>query len=152
MTRNNTVASVTAALAGLSLLIGACGGGGYGGTAPSTATGAATASPVIGSAPPAATAAPAELTLVASSIRFDTQSLRAPAGEVAIAFSNRDQGIAHNVHVFRGSDASGEDVASAQIQTGPSQQTLALGKLAPGSYFYHCDVHPDQMMGTLTVT
>jgi plastocyanin len=67
-------------------------------------------------------------------------------------FENRDEGIPHNVHFFSGADASGEDLAATAIEAGAGGQTLALGDLAPGAYFYQCDVHPSQMTGTLTVS
>ena len=157
MRNHKTTAFVATALTGLALFIGACGGTGYGDTPPTSTINAAATSPAgqSTSATTAATAAPArstELALAASSVRFDERSLTAPTGRVTIAFSNRDQGIRHDLHVFSGTDASGRSVGSTQIQAGPSQQTLALGDLAPGTYYYQCDVHASQMMGTLTVS
>jgi len=177
MRTSNAATFAVAVLAAIALLIGACGGTDYGDAAetsspappparttePTSAptsvataelapTSVTTAAPAPTSDATAAPAQPSEITLVASSVRFEQRSLAAPAGEVTIAFDNRDQGVSHNVHVFRGNDASGDDIGATEIETGAIRQTLALGDLAAGSYFYQCDVHPSQMTGTLTIS
>jgi len=167
MSTNNAATFAVAALAALAILIGACGGTDYGDAAQTSSpappaarttepTSAPASVPTDAPAPTAeatdAPAQPSEVTLVASSVRFEQQSLAAAAGEVTIAFDNRDQGLPHNVHVFRGNDASGDDIGSTEIETGAVRQTLALGDLAAGSYFYQCDVHPSQMTGTLAIS
>ena len=167
MSTNNAATFAVAVLAALAFLIGACGGTDYGDAAetsspappparttePTSApTSVATTAPVPTSDATATPSQLAEITLVASSVRFEQRSLAAPAGEVTIAFDNRDQGVSHNVHVFRGNDASGDDIGSTEIEAGAIRQTLVLGVLAPGSYFFQCDVHPSQMTGTLTIT
>jgi plastocyanin len=167
MSTNNAATFGVTVLAALAFLIGACGGTDYSGAAQTSSpaqpparttepTSAPTSVAATATVPTSdATATPAqlaEITLVASSVRFEQRSLAAPAGDVTIAFDNRDQGVSHNVHVFRGNDTSGDDIGSTEIEAGAIQQTLVLGDLAPGSYFYQCDVHPAQMMGTLTVS
>jgi plastocyanin len=74
-------------------------------------------------------------------------SLTAPAGGVTIVLDNRDNGIAHNVNVF----SDGTSMGSTSPAAGPITETLALGTLAPGSYPFVCDVHPQAMHGVLTV-
>ena len=169
MNFNKGIACALTALTGLALFIGGCGGSGYGDAEEPTSTTAAPVSRATDAPPtsapagratesppaltPSVTAAPStELTLAASSLRFEQTSLTAPAGNVTIVFDNRDEGIPHNLHVFKGSDASGEEVGATEIEAGAIRQTLALGELAAGTYFYRCDVHPSQMMGTLTIT
>jgi plastocyanin len=131
---------------------------------PGTTASATTEPPDDAQASPTAVAAPAstptasapapaaQLTVVAASVRFLQSSLTAPVGLVTITFDNRDEGISHNLHVFSGSDAFGAEIGSTEIRAGAVQQTLALGELAAGTYFYQCDVHPSRMMGTLTVS
>jgi len=91
-----------------------------------------------------------ELRLIAKNTLFDKSELRAEAGEVTIIDDNQDPGIVHNVHVFEGSDASGEDVGMTDLEAGPATQTLTLN-LEAGEYFYQCDAHPATMFGTLIV-
>jgi plastocyanin len=152
MTLKKVGGVTTGALTALALFIGACGGNDAVGdvAAPEpTNTTTASASPTLGATP---AAQPSALTLVAESVQFKQRSLSAPAGPVTIAFDNSDSGIPHNVHVFAGNDASGASLGSTDIQAGAVQQTLELRDLAPGSYFYQCDVHPSRMFGTLTVS
>ncbi len=107
--------------------------------------------------PPAPTEAPpppppsggsATLTIAAVDVLFDTASLSAPAGPITIIFNNDDTAIAHNIQFFAGS----QSIGMTEIKTGPATDTLSLGTLAPGSYFYKCDVHPTTMKGSLKVS
>ena len=100
---------------------------------------------------PALSGAPEEttsgtsLTLVAEDVAFDTKVLTAPAGEeVTVEYDIRDE-VPHNLHIITD---SGED-PKTEVQTGPTMQTLTFTIDKPGSYTYVCDVHPDQMKGTL---
>ncbi len=88
------------------------------------------------------------LTVLAPSESFSPRSLSAPAGSVTIVFDNQDTYLTHNIHFFSKSGSIG----MTDIMTGPVKQTLALGALAPGSYPYKCDVHPQTMTGVLTVS
>jgi plastocyanin/mono/diheme cytochrome c family protein len=109
-------------------------------------------SPTPGGPTPTAQAASASLTLIGENILFDKSTLVAPAGQaLTLTFENKDNGIPHNVHIFKGTDASGESVAQTDINTGPKTDTLNFGPLDAGTYYYHCDVHPATMFGTLTV-
>ncbi|HET6614976.1 MAG TPA: plastocyanin/azurin family copper-binding protein [Dehalococcoidia bacterium] len=82
---------------------------------------------------------------------FDVEDLTASAGAVTIEFDNRDAGVVHNLHVFKGTSAQGESVDATDIEVGPVQQTLELD-LEAGDYYYQCDAHPTTMKGTLTVS
>lgn len=81
---------------------------------------------------------------------FDKTELVAPAGkQFTICFSNRDEGIPHNFAAYV--EQGGEVLGATEIETGPTFQTLTLGPLDPGEYWYQCDVHPTTMTGTLRV-
>src|SRR5581483_6330321 len=79
------------------------------------APGGATSVPSAAATPTATAGAPAssnvlELTASGQTLKFDKDKLAAPAGPVTIRFDNRDAGVVHNVHVFKGTDAKGESV------------------------------------------
>ncbi|TMB70408.1 MAG: hypothetical protein E6J43_02025 [Chloroflexi bacterium] len=46
-------------------------------------------------------------------------------------------------------DAAKDELAKTDICTAPCLQTADVNVTA-GEYFFHCDVHPSQMTGTLT--
>jgi mono/diheme cytochrome c family protein/plastocyanin len=103
------------------------------------------------STPSAPTAAATEMTVIGQSTLFDTDKLLGVAGkELTITFDNRDSGIPHNIHFFKGKDATGADVGTTDVAAGPVVQTLKIGPLDAGDYYYQCDVHPGTMSGTLT--
>lgn len=120
--------------------------------APSTAAPQATevaSDPTIAAPPPPPPpASGGALTLVALNLEFDTSSLSAAAGPVAVTLDNQDRGIAHNIHFFSKTGSIG----MTDVDSGPSMHTLTLGPLAPGAYSFKCDVHPTTMKGILTVS
>ena len=106
-------------------------------------------------ATPGATTAPAPsgsagsggdaIVLVAKDLKFDQSALTVPADEpVEIILDNQDS-APHNIAI---SDAAGASVFKGEIVTG-AQVTNAVPALAPGSYSFICEVHPD-MKGTIT--
>ncbi|MBF6601236.1 MAG: cupredoxin domain-containing protein [Dehalococcoidia bacterium] len=112
---------------------------------PSGPAGTPTAAPT-----PAANAQ--TITIVGENVTFDKTAITANAGApITITFENKDASVDHNIHFFEGSSASGKSVAATDVAAGPKTQTLNLGTLKPGTYYYQCDVHPDSMNGILTV-
>lgn len=93
------------------------------------------------------------VTVVAKEISFAPTELSATAegGRVTIRLDNQDVGIPHNVAVFDGSDATGPVLFRGEIFEGPATMDYTF-EAAPGTYFFLCDVHPQEMTGTLTVT
>ena len=69
---------------------------------------------------------------------------------IDLEFDNEDDGVGHNVQIFSGEDASGAPVFTGAIVTGPAKTVYHVPPLAQGGYFFHCEVHPTTMTGTIT--
>ena len=108
-----------------------------------------------GGGPANCTGKKAVLDVVAQNIAFDPTCLIAPAGSpFTINFDNKDTGAAgtHNVDVFDKNPADGgTSLAALTPKPGPIQESLPVGALDAGTYYFQCDVHPLQMFGTLAV-
>ena len=103
--------------------------------------------------PPAPPATPGEATVLevaGITNEFDVEELTAPPGSITVEFDNRDSGVVHNIHFYRGADDEGESVAESELESGPIKQTVTFDA-EPGEYYYVCDAHPTTMEGTLTV-
>ncbi len=68
-----------------------------------------------------------------------------------ICFDNQDASVPHNVDLFTAPPPGGTSIAKADILPGPVQALVNVAALAPGTYYYQCDVHPTTMTGTLSV-
>jgi plastocyanin len=88
---------------------------------------------------------------------FLDKCLVAPAGkDFSIVFDDKDDAAVigqHNIAIY--SDAAGTKlVFQGQLVTGPAKVTYDVtaksGPLAPGTYYFHCQVHP-VMTGELAV-
>jgi plastocyanin len=91
-----------------------------------------------------------QLDIVAQNIAFDPTCLVADAGKpFTVNFDNEDAGTPHNIDIF--DEQGGTSLASTPVQNGPTKETLPVNALDAGSYFFQCDVHPQQMTGTLAV-
>jgi plastocyanin len=107
------------------------------------------------SGPVTCTGKKAVLDVVAQNTAFDPTCLIAPAGSpFTINFDNKDTGATgtHNVDVYDKNPADGGTSLAALVpKPGPLQESLPVGALDAGSYYFQCDVHPLQMFGTLAV-
>ena len=104
--------------------------------------------PALGMAPdaPEAPGGPPAASLAATELAFDTATLSVPAGrEFGLEFSNRSS-LPHNVSIRRSGDGR---LFIGETFTGPRTVTYALPALDAGTYNFVCDVHPEQMTGTL---
>jgi len=132
--RASSLASMLGAIAGIAMLAGgialiAVGAGGEEG----------------GGGGPAVT-----ISLTAKGIAFDKTTLSVPAGKpFAIAFDNQDAGIQHDVQIFDNESFTGTPLLNGEIVTGPAKVTYEAPALDPGTYYFHCSVHPTQMQGTI---
>jgi plastocyanin len=93
------------------------------------------------------------ISLTAKGIAFDKTKLSVPAGKpFAIAFDNQDAGIQHDVQIFDNEGFTGTPLLNGEIVTGPAKVTYEAPALDPGTYYFHCSVHPAQMQGTVEAT
>jgi plastocyanin len=68
---------------------------------------------------------------------------------VTITAANTGTAI-HNWALIGQKDASGKDIKTSLLEAGKSESvTFTITK--PGQYKFQCDVHPAEMVGTLTV-
>lgn len=80
---------------------------------------------------------------------FDTTELEATVGEtLTISYDNRDARIPHNLHVNGGTGGP----AKTAVEEGPVTQSLKVTFEEAGTFEYFCEVHPQQMSGTITVS
>ena len=90
--------------------------------------------------------------LSAKNIAFNTSTITVPAGaEVTVNFDNEDTGVPHNFAVYTDSSAS-QSIFKGDTITGPATTTYTF--TAPsdsGTYYFQCDVHPQQMTGDFVV-
>lgn len=88
--------------------------------------------------------------VTAKNLAFDKNCLAAPADQAfTIQFKNDDQGVPHNVSIFR-NRSGGETLVQGEIVTGVTETTYKGPALPAGNYFFVCEVHPN-MNGTFVV-
>jgi len=90
------------------------------------------------------------LTLTASGTKFNTDCLAAPASQgFTVSFDNKDS-LTHNIQILESHSASEALFDSGVIQ-GPVVKSLTVPALKPGTFAFHCKIHPAQMSGTFIV-
>jgi plastocyanin len=89
---------------------------------------------------------------VAQNIAFNMSTIAVKAGsQVTVNFNNMDSGIPHNFAVYTDSSAT-TPIFAGQTITGPATITYTFtAPSTPGTYFFHCDVHPTIMTGQFIV-
>lgn len=136
------------------LLLTACGSS----DDPALDPSAAPSVPPPSNVPPASTAseqaacepAGTSLSLKAKAIKWDTDCLAAPAGQAfTITIDNTDT-VAHNVAILASHSAT-DALFRGDLVQGPKKVTYDVPALPPGTYVFHCEVHPTQMLGTFVV-
>ncbi len=108
--------------------------------------------PVAAASTGPAPTGPVTVDVTAKNIHFNVSEIDAAAGQqVTINFDNQDAGVPHNVSFYTNKSAS-QAIYTGEIITGPTTNTEQFtAPSAPGTYFFRCDVHPDQMYGTFIV-
>ena len=90
------------------------------------------------------------LALTAENHAFDKDCLAVPAGEAfTIRLENRDSDR-HNVAILP-SHTSTDTLFQGDIVPGPKNLVYAVRALKPGTYHFHCEIHPNLMNGTFVV-
>jgi hypothetical protein len=96
-----------------------------------------------------------QVSLIAANLLFDKKEISVrPGGQVRIRLENRDQGVAHNVAVYKSATDTTAGVSPGSVGTrfdGPGIDDTAFDIPAAGNYFFRCDVHPQTMTGTFRV-
>lgn len=108
--------------------------------------------PPLGDEEPGSAATPeaagTEVTLTAKNIAFDKTELEVPAGqEVTVTFVNDDGATPHNFHVSGPGGFDAKTEIFTEDDGGSRELTFTLDQ--PGEYTFVCDVHPNQMTGTI---
>ena len=88
--------------------------------------------------------------ITAENLSFDRDTLSFPADTSStLTFQNNDAGTPHNVAIYTDESAS-DALFTGELVTGVDTATYEIPAIPAGSYYFHCDVHPD-MHGTVTV-
>jgi plastocyanin len=99
-------------------------------------------------------AATATVDITAKDTAFDKKDISVPAGaQVTVNMTNQDA-IIHNIAFYPDKSAVEKDAYFiGELFKGPNVTKTESFKAPtkPGVYYFHCDVHPDQMNGTFTV-
>ena len=104
-----------------------------------------------GGATPACSPSGDALAVTAKGIAWNTDCLAVAAGQpFTIALDNQDT-VPHNVAILPG-HSSTEVLFRGELLQGPGQTTYQVPALSPGTYVFHCEVHPGAMRGTFVVT
>ncbi|MEO8475606.1 MAG: cupredoxin domain-containing protein [Actinomycetota bacterium] len=86
----------------------------------------------------------------AAATGFSTKSLAVASGEaISLEFDNQDPNVSHNVVVFAGKDDTAPELFKGELVAGPKKVAYEIPALDPGSYFFHCEVHPATMQGVI---
>lgn len=87
-------------------------------------------------------------------LAWDKDCLAVPAGkDITVTFDNEDNGVPHSFAVLVSHESSQIFYSTGQT-TGVKKMdfTIPANKLpGPGTYHFHCEVHPAQMMGTFII-
>jgi cytochrome c oxidase subunit 2 len=91
------------------------------------------------------------LSLVAHNISWNAFCLAVPANTpFTVGITNQDDGIQHNFSIYDSFFEKQTYFTSPKI-TGPASESLNVGALPPGHYYFQCDVHGPAMSGAFIV-
>jgi plastocyanin len=108
-----------------------------------------------GGSGPAAPAGTTVFDITAKNLLFDKRSMTVPANtQITVRFNNQDPGIIHNFAVYKSKAATAAPLApgsKGNLITGVASENITFTTPGPGTYYFHCDVHPDTMNGSFIV-
>ena len=92
------------------------------------------------------------LEIAAENTEYDVSELKAPAGEdITLQFDNDDPGIQHNWSLYE-DEAATKEIFEGKILTGVDTIDYDVPAIdEPGTYHFHCDIHPAVMKGELII-
>jgi plastocyanin len=99
-----------------------------------------------GSGEPVPSGGTGQIQLAASGLRYDKETILAPAGQAFQIFFQNNDPDQHNVEI---KDANGTTVFRGEIFPGVASRVYDVPALGAGSYTFVCTVHPS-MTGTLS--
>lgn len=91
-----------------------------------------------------------KVAISAKSVAFSTKTFKLSPEGTEIDFANDDV-QPHNIAIFPSASNLTTVLFRGTITPGGQQVKYEVGKLKPGTYYFHCDVHPQQMTGSVTV-
>jgi plastocyanin len=90
-----------------------------------------------------------EFVIAADNLEFDKSELDFPAAsEITLKFENHEP-VPHNVSIYQ--SKGGEVIFEGPVLQSEGEADYEFTTPEAGSYYFQCDVHPDQMNGTVNV-
>jgi plastocyanin len=87
----------------------------------------------------------------AKNLAFSTKTITLPPVNAVIKFNNVDN-QPHNIAIFKSKTDLNTPLFRGTIASPGTTQLYKVDSLTAGaSYYFHCDVHPTQMFGTVSV-
>lgn len=97
----------------------------------------------------AATVSGGTVTITADNTAFSADVIEAPANEAFTIVLENLEAVPHNLSVYV--EEGGEEIAKGEIINEGETDEIEVPALEPGEYFFVCDVHAQEMTGTLVV-
>jgi plastocyanin len=96
---------------------------------------------------------PTSVTVVAKNLQFNPRSITASVGQpLTVTLDNQDAGVQHNIAFFTNRSATTLLTSDSRMDIFPgvAQKSFTFTPSRAGTFYFHCDVHPD-MNGSLIV-
>ena len=91
-----------------------------------------------------------QLTIAAENLAFDKAEMDLPAAsEVEVLFENKEA-VPHNWSLYE--SRGGDVIFEGEVLNSTGEITYSFTTPEAGSYYFQCDVHPNEMNGTANVT